>query len=138
MDPRPPTVVELSWQGGLRFAARAQDHQVILDGDGAAGITPVQTLLAALAGCMASDVALILTRGRQPLEGLEARLEAERAPADPRRLTKVTLRFLVRGPVPAEKVERAVALSRETYCSVWHSLRQDIDFRTSFETNWPG
>lgn len=26
-----------------------------------------------------------------------------------------------------------IALSREKYCSVWHSLRPDIDFRTSFE-----
>jgi uncharacterized OsmC-like protein len=35
--------------------------------------------------------------------------------------------------VGPDKVERAIALSREKYCSVWHSLRQDIDFRTSFE-----
>ena len=33
----------------------------------------------------------------------------------------------------AEKVERAIALSRETYCSVWHSLQPDIDFQTGFE-----
>jgi uncharacterized OsmC-like protein len=30
-------------------------------------------------------------------------------------------------------VERAIALSRETYCSVWHSMRQDIDFVTTFD-----
>ena len=43
------------------------------------------------------------------------------------------LHFVVAGEAPAEKVERAIALSRETYCSVWHSLRPDIAFRTSFE-----
>ena len=37
------------------------------------------------------------------------------------------------GDVPPEKVERAIALSRETYCSVWHSLRPDLDFTTTFE-----
>ena len=36
-------------------------------------------------------------------------------------------------PLPGPKVDRAIALSRETYCSVWHSLRQDISFETSFE-----
>ena len=46
---------------------------------------------------------------------------------------KVDLRFSVRGPVPADRVERAIALSREKYCSVWHSLRPDIAFTTSFE-----
>jgi uncharacterized OsmC-like protein len=40
---------------------------------------------------------------------------------------------VVGGAPPADKVERAIALSREKYCSVWHSLRPDIDFRTSFE-----
>jgi uncharacterized OsmC-like protein len=49
----------------------------------------------------------------------------------------VDLRFEVTGEaagaVPADKVERALALSREKYCSVWHSLRQDIAFTTSFE-----
>jgi putative redox protein len=133
LEPRPPTVVELTWQGDLRFAGRAQDQELLLDGDGAAGVSPVQALCLSLAGCMAADVALILTKGRLPLSGLTARLEAERAPSDPRRLVRVHLRFVVQGAVPAEKVERALALSRETYCSVWHSLRPDIDFQTSFE-----
>jgi putative redox protein len=133
MDPRPPTVVELTWQGGLRFGARAKDQTLIVDGDGAAGISPVQALVVALAGCMASDLAHILIKGRLPLEALTAHLEAERAPSDPRRVVRVALSFAVKGAVPPEKVERAIALSRETYCSVWHSLRQDIDFVTSFE-----
>jgi uncharacterized OsmC-like protein len=39
----------------------------------------------------------------------------------------------VTGDVPADRVERAIELSRERYCSVLHSLRSDIDLRTSFE-----
>jgi putative redox protein len=81
---------------------------------------------------MASDVVLILQKGRLPLRSLRAHLSGERAPSDPRRLTSVRLDFEIGGDVPPEKVERAIALSRERYCSVWHSLRQDIDFRTSF------
>ena len=45
----------------------------------------------------------------------------------------MALHFVVRGGVLADRVERAIELSRERYCSVWHSLRPDIDFRTSFE-----
>ena len=52
---------------------------------------------------------------------------------DPRRFLRVRLRFEVSGDVPVEKIDRALALSRETYCSVWHSLRPDIEFETSFE-----
>jgi putative redox protein len=82
---------------------------------------------------MAIDVVHILEKGRVPLRALRASLVAERAPGDPRRLVKVDLRFHVRGDVPRDRVERAVALSREKYCSVWHSLRPDIAFTTAIE-----
>lgn len=82
---------------------------------------------------MGIDVVDILVKGRHPLKGLQARLDAERSPGDPKRLTAVRLHFVVAGAVPPGAVERALQLSRDKYCSVWHSLRQDIDFRTSFE-----
>ena len=63
---------------------------------------------------------------------MRAHLEADRADAEPRRIRAVRLHFSVIGDVPPEKVERAIALSREKYCSVWHSLRQDIAFETAF------
>ena len=104
-----------------------------LDSAGLVGPSPVQALGFALAGCMATDVAHLLTKGRQPLRGLRAHLVADRSPEDPHRFVRVTLHITVEGAVPADAVERAIALSREKYCSVWHSLRQDIDFTVTFE-----
>ena len=46
---------------------------------------------------------------------------------------KVDLRFTLAGEVPEDRVERAIQLSREKYCSVWHSMRPDIELTTSFE-----
>ena len=132
---RPPVTVEMDWEGGLRFRGRAGERALRLDGDSAAAVSPVEALVLALGGCMASDVVHILVKGRVELKGLTARLAAERAPEDPRRLVRVDLRFAVRGALPADKVERAIALSREKYCSVWHSLRPDIAFTTSFEAS---
>jgi putative redox protein len=134
---KPPVEVELAWEGDLRFRGRAGPAAVVVDSDGSAGPSPVQALALALAGCMSVDVVHILERGRQPLRGLRARLRGERAPEDPHRLVRVDLRFDVTGEVAPEKVERAIALSREKYCSVWHSLRQDIEFTTSFEVRAP-
>jgi putative redox protein len=133
---RPAVEVDLEWDAALRFRARAGGNVLTIDSDGA-GPSPVQALALALAGCMSVDVVHILTRGRVPLGGLRARLTAERAGEDPRRLVRVDLRFTVTGDVPPDKVERAIALSREKYCSVWHSLRQDIEFATSFEVIAP-
>jgi putative redox protein len=134
-SPRPPVTVELEWEGGLRFRGRAAERELRLDGDSASAVSPVETLALALAGCMASDLVHILVKGRVELKGLAARLVAERAPEEPRRLVKVDLRFAVRGAVPADKLERAITLSREKYCSVWHSLRPDIAFTTSFDVS---
>lgn len=102
-----------------------------LDSAGIAGPSPVQTLGAALAGCMTTDVVFILTRGRHSLRAVRAQLTAERAQHDPHRFLRVTLHLTVEGDVPRAAVERAIALSRDTYCSVWHSLRQDIDFQVT-------
>ena len=126
-------MAEIEWQGGNRMLARSGEAQLLMDSPPEAGPTPVQTLAFALAGCMAMDVALVMLRGRLPMKALRARLVAERASSDPRRLLKVELHFTVAGDVPPDRVERALQLSRDTYCSVWHSLRPDIELRTSFE-----
>jgi putative redox protein len=111
----------------------AGGHEQLCDWDGTDALSPVQALALALAGCMASDVVTILQKGRLPLRGLRAVLVAERAATEPRRFLGVDLRFDIVGDVPADRVERAIALSRDRYCSVWHSMRQDIAFTTSFE-----
>lgn len=125
--------LDLRWRGeGLVFDGRSGQRTIVLDGDAAVSVSPVEAVAHGLAGCMAIDVVDILHKGRLPLRGLSARLEAERAPSPPKRITSIRLHFTVEGDVPADRVERAIALSHETYCSVWHSLRQDIPFECTF------
>ena len=130
---KPPTTITLAWQDDLRFTAVAGSHTVTIDGDSKAGWSPVQGLAISIAGCMAIDVVDILRKGRHPLQALDARFEGDRAEAPPRRFVRIRLTFIVRGNVPAEAIERAIALSREKYCSVSNSLRPDIEFLTGYE-----
>lgn len=123
----PVVDLSLAWERDLVFRGRVGGNELPLDGNGKEGVSPVQALALALVSCMASDVVLVLTRGRLPLEGLVGHLHAERAADDPRRLLRVEIRFEVHGDVPADRVQRAIDLSREKYCSVWHSLRPDIE-----------
>lgn len=132
-DTKPPVAAELIWAGHLRFGVTSGPNAVVVDGDGAAGPSPLQLAAFGLAGCMAADVVSILQKGRHPLTGLRSTFTGERAPDPPRRFVRITLHFHVTGAVPAEAVERAIALSRDTYCSVWQSMRQDIEFTTSFD-----
>ncbi len=89
-------------------------------------------LALSLAGCMSIDVAHILARGRHPLTALRAHIAAERADDDPHRFTRIAMTITTEG-APREVVERAAELSRDKYCSVWHSMRQDIDFQVTVE-----
>ena len=133
-----PATVTLVWEHDLVFSGRAGGTadapavQVTLDSASIAGPSPVQALAFALAACMAMDVVHILSKGRHDLRGLRADLTPARAAEHPRRMTGAELHFTITGTIPSEQIERAIALSRDKYCSVWHSLRQDIDFRVTF------
>jgi putative redox protein len=132
-DARPPLSAELIWTDRLSFGATSGSTAVVVDGDGATGPSPMQMAAFALTGCMAADVVSILQKGRYLLNGLRASFSGERASDPPRRFIRITLHFHVSGDVPPEAVERAIALSRERYCSVWHSMREDTEFITTFE-----
>lgn len=130
---KPPIEATLVWQGDLRLSASTGSKEIILDSDGAAGPTPPQALAMALAGCMAIDVVDIVKKGRHSLQELKTSLVGWRLDDPPRRFTQFKLHFDLKGDVPFGAVERAIQLSREKYCSVWHSLRPDITLETTFE-----
>jgi len=130
---KPPIVATLSWQGGLKFTARTSRSEITLDSDSTAGPSPPEALAMALAGCMAIDVADIVVKGRHSLTALDATITGERVDTNPHRFHSFTLHFVATGAVPPPAIERAIQLSRDKYCSVWHSLRQDITLTTSFE-----
>jgi putative redox protein len=130
---KPPTVVELVWTDRLQFKAQLSKTALVIDSGGTAGPSPVELLGAALAGCMSVDLAHILTRGRHAFTALRATLTAARSSAEPHRFTAVTLHFMIEGQVPPDAVSRAIQLSREKYCSVWHSMRIDIELQVTFD-----
>ena len=135
---KPPTLVELIWEHDLVFGGQSADVQLKLDSASAAGPSPIQALAFGLAGCMAMDVVYILRKGRVDLKGLKADLTGRRAPEVPHRFLAFALHFTVTGDVPGEQVQRAVDLSRDKYCSVWHSLRQDIELAVTFKVTTAG
>ena len=130
---KPPVVATLSWKHQLVFEAISGDNAILVDSGGQEGPSPMQTLAVSIAGCMSMDVAHILKKGRHPLRALRCELVAERAPSHPHRFTNVAITFVVEGDVPQDAVARAIQLSRDTYCSVWHSMRTDVVFTTSFQ-----
>lgn len=129
--------VLLRWEGdGLRFrGGRPGGPEVAVDGNGQAGPSPMQQLLLAVAGCMGADIVDIMAKSRAPLAGLEIQVEGWREPQPPRRYHTINLTVTASGVADADRarLERALELSRQTYCSVLHSLRPDLELAFRLE-----
>ncbi len=134
--------IEVDWQGEKRFRARTPGGiELTVDGDAETGATPMESALIALGACMGIDIVDILSKGRQDLAACEMTVSADRRDDPPRRFTAIRLDIVLSGrEIDPHKADRAVELSRSTYCSVSNSLAPDIDIETSVqivESNGP-
>ena len=98
------------------------------------GPSAMELVLIGLGGCSAYDVVLILERGRQAIEDVAVELEAERAETDPKVFTRIHMHYVVKGRgLAPEKVERAIALSAEKYCSASAMIAKTATITHDFE-----
>ena len=118
--------VELS--ADHRFSAGKPGRPpIVIDGDGQAGPSPVDTLLASLAACVSVDVVDILAKRRTPVSSLAIDVVGKRVDTIPRHLQHVMLNFAIGGRgIERVHAERAVELAVTKYCSVRDSLRPDV------------
>ena len=130
-----------TWTGGLRFDLRAASgHAIAADapvdvGGGDSAPTPMELVLLGLLSCTGLDVASILQKMHQPLEGLEMKAVYERAEDHPRIFTRIHLTYLLRGDLDPRRVQRAVDLSETTYCSVSAMLRETVAITSEVQIN---
>ncbi len=119
--------VQAEWLAESRFRIESSlGVEAVFDGDREAGLSPMENLLGSLATCMGIDVVTILQKMRTDLRGLKISITGERNPQPPKFYRKIDFAFTVTGDIPQDKVERALCLSFDKYCSVLHTLRKDL------------
>ncbi len=131
---------KLRWDSGSSFTGvNASGVETAIDGDGKSGASPVELLLEALGACVSIDVVLILAKMRTPAARFDVTLEADRQQAAPRYVTGARMLFDVWGDgITADKLTRAINLSISKYCSVYHSLRDDLKLQPRFRIHAAG
>uniref|UniRef100_A0A7C4GBX1 OsmC family peroxiredoxin n=1 Tax=candidate division WOR-3 bacterium TaxID=2052148 RepID=A0A7C4GBX1_UNCW3 len=125
----------------MTFIGRAgSNHLVPMDvgpdsgGDNSA-TRPLELLLVGLGGCTGIDVVSILNKMRVPLAGLEINIRADRSEEHPRVYTRIEVEYVFSGrDLDREKLQRAVELSQEKYCSVSAMLRKACPVGYSIRT----
>jgi putative redox protein len=103
--------------------------------DGATpGPSPMELVLIGTGGCSAFDVVHILEKGREAIEDCVVELDADRAETDPKVFTRIHMHFIVTGRgLSRQKVERAISLSVEKYCSASAMMAKSATVTHDFE-----
>jgi putative redox protein len=98
------------------------------------GPSPMELVLIGMGGCSAFDVIHILERGREAIEDITVELQAERAEQDPKVFTRIHMHFVVKGRgLAPTKIERAIQLSAEKYCSASAMIAKTATITHDFE-----
>ncbi|WP_102225067.1 OsmC family protein [Acidimangrovimonas sediminis] len=98
------------------------------------GPSPMELLLLGTGGCSAFDVVMILEKGREQVEDVIVELDADRAETEPKVYTRIHMHFIVKGhALKPEKVERAIQLSIEKYCSASAMMAATATLTHDFE-----
>jgi putative redox protein len=114
-------------------------HQVVMDrspdvGGQNLGSRPMEMLLLGLGGCAMIDVVLILRKARQAFTDIRVEINAERAIEVPKVFTRIHLHFVVAGKqLDSRRVDRAISLSAQKYCSATKMLDSVAQITHDFE-----
>ena len=123
------------WQAGTAFSVTAgSGHTLVTDGAAEIAQSPMELIMAGLAGCTGADVIDILRKKRQEVTAFEVRVHGDRCEAHPRVYTEVEIVFVVTGHnIDPEAVRRAIELSEAKYCSVSAMLRHTAQLICRYE-----
>ena len=130
----------IKWIEGVSFAGQSESgHTVVMDGlpDSGGknlGVRPMEMLLLGMGGCTAFDVVHILRKSRQPISDCVAEVDATRADTDPKVFTRIHVHFILSGKgLDPKRVDQAIKLSAEKYCSASIMLGKVADVTHDFE-----
>lgn len=131
--------VTLRWiEAHMMVGTDSNDHSVVIGrsaekNGGFVGIKPSDLLLMAAASCSMYDVVDILLKQREPLKDLKIITSGDQMSDPPYTFTKIHLHYIVSGAVNSEKVQKAIRLSEDKYCSVISTLKPGVPVSSDFE-----
>lgn len=132
--------LSVNWVDGMLMVGKSHSgHSITMDGPieiggENLGVRPMEMLLLGVAGCTMIDVVTTLQKMRQDLSHCETRISAERANEHPKVFTDIHIKFIVKGKdLDSKKVDKAIILSAEKYCSASIMLGKTAKITHDFE-----
>ena len=132
--------ISVNWVDGMLMVGKSHSgHSITMDGPPEIGgenlgVRPMEMLLLGVAGCTMIDVVSTLKKMRQDLTHCETKVNAERANDHPKVFTDIHIQFILKGKdLDQNKVEKAITLSAEKYCSASIMLGKTASITHDFE-----
>ena len=132
--------ISVNWVDGLLMVGKSDTgHTITMDGPPESGgenlgVRPMEMLLLGVAGCTMIDVVTTLKKMRQDLSHFETKINAERATDHPKVFTDIHIQFILKGQdLDEKKVDKAITLSAEKYCSASIMLGETATITHDFE-----
>jgi uncharacterized OsmC-like protein len=125
----------LTWEKDLIFLGRTQrGYEIDFDAEVQWGCTPTESLLMSVAACLAIDAVSFLRKMKCEISKFKIDITGERNPTPPQYYKAIEMIIHIAGEnITPKKMERVISLSQEKYCSVYHSLRKDLEVKISYE-----
>ena len=127
------TSLNVNWIDGMAFESEVNGHKIVIDavksvGGNDRGPRPKPLMLLALAGCTGMDLVSLMNKMRVEYDSLNIIVEGDLTEDHPKHFTKLKVIYEISGKnINLNKVEKAVAMSKEKYCGVSYSLKQAME-----------
>ena len=126
--------VNTTWCGKRNFISECPSgFEVKMDatgnygGDGQ-GLTPMELILAGVAGCIGIDVTMLLGKNLENITKIDIQTEGSRREEMPASFTEIKTTFIVEGEIDAQRFWKAIRLWHKKYCAVSASLKPEITY----------
>jgi putative redox protein len=132
------TITLRSVEDKLMIATDSNGHSIVIgrspdEGFTWYGMKPSDLLLISAAACSAYDVVEIMAKQKQPMRDLKVECRGDQMESPPYTFTRIHLHYFAYGNVDPQKLEKAIRLAEEKYCSVLSTLRPGVPISSDFQ-----
>jgi len=111
------------------------DAKAAIGGEGK-GFRPMEMLLVGLGGCSGIDMVNVLTKQKEPLDDIKIAINATRKDEEmPPIFDEIDIHFDLYGDLNTAKVERALSMTFDKYCSVSNILGRSAKINFTYKIN---
>lgn len=136
------SIVNITWEGNMKFVGTDESGlQIPMDassiyGGKNEGVRPMELMLMSLGGCTGIELGHILNKMRVVYDRLDIEVSGNRVEEHPKVFSDIHIVYRLSGEnIPLEKVNKALQMAEQVYCSASNMIKKVAEITYSLEIN---